>query len=147
MTYASQQDLIDRFGTDKLAQLTDKVNRPATVIDAVTTGKALEDASALIDSYVGKRFDLPLSAVPDILVRFCADIALYYLYGSKAEDDGPVERKYKEALAWLKDVSRGLVQLDDGSGSGDPAAPAGDGGVRMKGNSRPITEETMKGYI
>ena len=45
---------------------------------------ALDDASAMIDLYVGKRYDLPLAVVPKTLVQCCVDIAMYQLAADAA---------------------------------------------------------------
>ena len=74
--------------------------------------RALDDATALIDSYVAKLYRLPLSAVPQILVKYACDIARYYLHGKAAEKDDAVSRGFNEAVAWLVNVSKGLVALE-----------------------------------
>ncbi|KQQ85847.1 hypothetical protein ASF65_04740 [Aureimonas sp. Leaf324] len=100
MSYASLQDLIDRFGDRELIQLTDRTNRPASVIDQTVVGRALADADALIDGYVGKVHALPLAAVPPALVKTAADIARFYLH-SKPEKDGAVCRRGAFGLCGL----------------------------------------------
>ena len=56
MTYALQQDLIDRFGESELIQLTDRTNVPPTDVDDVVVGRALADADGTIDGYIGKKY-------------------------------------------------------------------------------------------
>ena len=141
MTYATQQDLVDRFGAEELIQLTDRDNVPATTIDETVVGKALIDADALIDSYVGKQYALPLATTPPILVRYAADIARFYLYGERADKDHPVRSAFDLALAWLKDVSRGLVKLDDGTGS--EASAEGGGQVRFDAPDRVMSRDSL----
>jgi len=140
--YATQQDLIDRFGATELVQLTDRANRPATTIDAVVVERALADATALIDGYVGKVYALPLAAVPQALTKAAADIARYYLHGKRADKDGEVERAYKEADRWLINISRGLVQLDVG---GVPPAQPDGGTVRVVAPDRRFSRDSLRG--
>lgn len=142
MGYASQQDLVDRFGAAELVQLTDKVNRPQTTTDPVPVERALADASALIDGYIGKVYSLPLSPVPAILAKVACDIARYYLHGKAADKDGPVERAYEEAVAWLKDVARGLVQMDV---AGAEPPQSGGGAARVSGADRVFTRTSLRG--
>tara|TARA_R100001129_G_scaffold173048_1_gene144165 strand:+ start:341 stop:772 length:432 start_codon:yes stop_codon:yes gene_type:complete len=142
LTYVTQQQLIDRFGEKELIQLTDRVNRPATTIDDTVVDGAIADAVALVDGYVGKVYKLPVSPVPTVLTRMSADIARYYLHGKSADKDGPVHRAYLEAVAWLKDVSKGLVSID---ADGVVSAPAGGGSIRAKTGDRVFTRDSLKG--
>lgn len=144
MSYATQQDLVDRFGEEELVQLTDRDNAPATTIDATVVGKALGDADALIDSYVGKQYALPLASAPPILTRYAADIARFYLFGERADKDHPVRGAFDLALTWLKDVARGLVKLDDGTGS--EASAEGGGQVRFDVAERVNSRDSLKDF-
>lgn len=143
MTYATKQDLLDRFGETELVQLTDKVNRPASTIDDVPVSRALGDAAALIDGYIGKLYRLPLSALPPVLTKNACDIARYYLHGKAAEKDGPVERTYDEAVSWLKDVSKGVVTLDV---EGVAPAQAGGGSVQASAPGRVFTRDSLRDF-
>lgn len=143
MTYATQQDLIDRFGQRELVQLTDRTNVPPTTIDATVIARHLADATAVVDSYLGKVYALPLAETPPVVVKVTADIARYYAHGKAADRDGPVARAHAEALAWLKDVSRGLVQLDVG---GAVPAEAGGGSVRADPPGRVFTRDSLGDY-
>lgn len=141
MTYVTKQQLIDRFGERELIQLTDRTNRPATTIDDDVVDGAVTDAEALVDGYIGKVYELPLSSAPAVLTRISADIARYYLHGKSADKDGPVHRAYLEAKGWLRDVSRGLVQID---AEGITLAAAGGGSVRAKPADRVFTRASLK---
>ncbi|WP_440411141.1 gp436 family protein [Neorhizobium petrolearium] len=141
MPYATQQDLIDRFGNAELVQLTDKVNRPASTIDVVPVDRALSDATALIDSYIGKLYRLPLSAVPPILVKYACDIARYYLHGKAAEKDDAVSRGFNEATTWLINVSKGLVALE---AEGVTPPQAGGGSVQAVAPNRVFTRDSLR---
>ena len=132
--YVTQANLVERFGETELAQLTDTVNRPASVIAGDRVEAACRDASALIDSYLAQRYTLPPGGdMPPVLVRIAGDIALYYLHGSRARDDHPVTMRHRDALAWLRDVARGTVQLE---ADGPDAAPS-QGGAGFSGG-RPV---------
>ena len=145
MTYATKQDLIERFGETELLQLTDRINRPPQAIDDAVVDRALADADALADGFVGKVAKLPLAAVPPALTKVCADLARYYLHGKSAEKDGAVARAHNEAMGWLRDVARGLVQLDLGPAGGSaPAEPAGGGAIRAKRADRVFTRDTLR---
>ncbi len=110
MTYATQQDLIDRFGAVELAQLTDRTN--GVVIDATVLGRALADADAEIDGYLATRYQLPLATTPPVLVRLAADIARYRLFDDRTTE--AVRQRYEDACKLLRNMSSGLVKLDAG---------------------------------
>ncbi|RVA07642.1 DUF1320 domain-containing protein [Mesorhizobium sp. M7A.F.Ca.US.002.01.1.1] len=143
MSYAVKQDLIDRFGEKELRELTDRTNRPPTTIDDTVVGRAVNDATALIDGYIAKKYSLPLVTVPDILVKVAADLARYFLHGKAADKDSPVTAAYNQAVAWLKDVAKGLIELDDG---GEAPEPAGGGAIKTSAPNRVFTRDSLKGF-
>ena len=143
MSYCQRQDMIDRFGLERLIQLTDRVNVPVSTLDETVLGTAIDDAAGLIDGYLKKVADLPLSVVPPVLSKFNADIALYYLYGDNADKDAPVTRTYNDAVSFLKDVAKGLVELSDGA---EVPEVAGGGAVRTAAPQRIFTRDTLKGF-
>ncbi|MBP9100479.1 MAG: DUF1320 domain-containing protein [Nitrosomonas sp.] len=121
MTYATQQNLIDRFGEDELIQLTDRAG--LGVIDATVINRALGDADATINGYLAARYTLPLSnPVPEILERLACDIARYALFEDQVTDI--VEKRYKDAIARLRDVSAGKAELGISDTSNKPASTA-----------------------
>ena len=107
MPYATQSDLVDRFGQAELAQLTDLVN--GTTINTVVLGRALADADAEVDTRVGSRYALPLASVPPVLVRVAADIARYFLWADAASEQ--VRNRYKDAIGLLDKIASGHVVL------------------------------------
>lgn len=121
MPYATQQDLVDRFGETEVIQLSDRAN--AGAIDVAVVAAKLADADAEIDSYLQGRYTLPLSPVPLTLQRIACDIARYHLY-----DDRPTEyvaKRYDAAIAFLRAVAKGDVQLGPDAGGDAPASAAG----------------------
>ena len=111
MTYATQQDMNDRFGAVELAQLTDRTN--GTTVDAAVLARALADADAEIDAYLGTRYALPLTSQPPVLARLAADIARYRLFDDRTTE--AVRQRYADAVKLLRDMSTGAVRLDAGS--------------------------------
>ncbi|RWN30126.1 MAG: DUF1320 domain-containing protein [Mesorhizobium sp.] len=142
MTYAVKQDLVDRFGAIELIQLTDRTNVPPTTIDDVVVGRALADADGVVDGYIGKQYALPLSVVPPVLVKIAADLARYFLHGEAADKDSIVTRNYNAAIAWLKDVAKGLVAIDDG---GEIPEQAGGGAIKTSAPNRVFTRNSLRG--
>ncbi|PZU43929.1 MAG: DUF1320 domain-containing protein [Microbacterium sp.] len=144
MAYATLQDLIDRFGEKELVQRTDRTNRPPTTIDATVAGEALEGASSLADGYLAKVFALPLPSTPRVLLDKVCDVARYFLRDQTADDKSAVARNYRDAIAWLRDVSTGVVKLDVGAGVAPE--PAGGGAVRSTAGERVFTPDSLRNF-
>lgn len=137
MTYATQQDMIDRFGNDELIQITDRTNTGA--IDANVLAQALADADAEIDGYLGSRYSLPLTSVPKILTRLACDIARYDLYDAQATDQ--VKERYQNAREFLTAVSRGKITL----GVSADVAVVSDG-PEVSAPARVFTTDSLSDY-
>lgn len=120
MTYATQADMVERFGHTELAQRTDRFD--GVTIDEVVLSRALADADAEIDGYLATRYTLPLTSTPAVLVRLAADLARYQLCGDKVPDS--VRQRYVDAVAVLKRLATGEVQL---AGIAAVPAPGGAG--------------------
>ena len=134
MSYVTKQELISRFGEEELIQLTDRAG--AGVIDDQVLDRAIADADAEIDGYLGSRYSLPLSVIPASLNRIAADIARYYLYEDAATEH--VRQRYEDAVRFLRAISEGKVSLGiDPSGAG--AKPAS--GATMTSGGRVFTRE------
>lgn len=106
MPYASQQDMIDRFGESEMIQLT----RGDTAIDAAVLEEAQAQADSEIDGYLRGRYALPLADVPELIKRCACDIVRWILFiGSIPEE---VERRYKRAIELLQGVAKGEIVLN-----------------------------------
>jgi len=117
MAYAVVADLIARYGEDELIQLTDRIG--AGTVDPAIAARALQDAASEIDGYLAVRHTLPLSSVPQLLVRVACDIARYRLWEDRASDE--VRIRYEDARRILEGLASGRVSL----GVTPPGAPAG----------------------
>ena len=136
MPYATLQQLIDRYGERMLVRLTDRGESANLQIDGDTVDRALADADALIDGYLGGRYALPL--VVDIAQR----LAIWNLHTSTTDEK--VAADYKAALATLRDISTGAVRLPV---AGVEPASSGASGVQVTDRERPFTAENMKGFM
>lgn len=110
MAYASDDDLGNRLTQQKLIDLTDLQNTGS--IDTDVSTAALSFASAMIDSYCGGRYALPLEP-SDQVVDICVNLAIYKLYeGRQLDIPDTVEKANDRAMAFLKDVSTGKATLN-----------------------------------
>lgn len=121
MPYATLADLVERFGELELTQLTDAVS--PGLIDEAVVARALADAEAVVDGYLGGRYSLPLTSVPAVLAGAVCDLARARLY----KDALPpvVEKRHDDALRYLSAVGQGRITL------GAAPEPASTGDARI----------------
>jgi phage gp36-like protein len=145
MAYCTKQDLMDRFGERELLQLTDRATPPAGVIDDTVVARAIADATALADGYIGKAYSLPLATVPEVLTKLTCDVARYYLHFKGVDKDSPIQRSYDQALSYFRDVARGIVQLVE-TDTGVEPPQAGGGQVQFSASTKVFSRKSLKGY-
>ncbi|WP_054007883.1 gp436 family protein [Cypionkella psychrotolerans] len=142
MTYATQQQMTDRYGAAQLVMLTDRAAVASGSIDAAVVARALSDSDAVIDGYLGGRYTLPLVSVPPLISDLAQSIAYWKLHIS--EPDPKTRTDYESALKMLKDIATGTIRI---LAAGVEPASSGTSGVQVTDRERPFTEETMKGFI
>jgi phage gp36-like protein len=107
--YASTQDFINAFGEPETIMLTNLDDPSAGEPKLDPLDKALIDATALIDAYVGNRYVLPLTVVSTVTNRYCLDIARYMLDRIRSRED--VRVRYEDAIKFFERVTKGLASL------------------------------------
>lgn len=131
MPYATQQDMLARYGMPRLVQLTD-INVPMTgeLVAAVLDAR-LADASAEIDGYLVGRMSVPLASPPEVIKLLCCRLAYYLLLGAGATDVDQAD--VKAARDYLKSVAKGEILL-----TAPDAVPAvaGAGAVLFEGGAK-----------
>lgn len=110
MAYATRAQIEARYGLDELIQTTDRDGVGVETDAAITN--ALDDASAEADSYIGSRYDIPVTTSPRLVQVTCA-IARYRLHEDHATDQ--IRRDYEDAVKWLRDIGAGRAVLPGAS--------------------------------
>lgn len=129
MAYCTQADLIERFGEAELQAIAR--DETGIAIDTAVVERACEDASGEIDGYVSAAgYPVPLVPVPRIVIANACDIARYRLYDEQASEQ--VQKRYDDAVKFLKSVSRGEVRLGISTGPASSSA----GSVQMNTGRR-----------
>ena len=139
MPYATQVDMIARFGEDELIELTDRDN--AGAINAAVVEGALADAESEINSYLASRISLPLADVPRVLTLKACDMARYFLEGANVREE--VKERYEAAVRFLRDVAAGKAQLGN-SPQAEPAPTIG--GPQFIQPKRVFNIETLRDF-
>jgi phage gp36-like protein len=140
MSYTSLQQLTDRYGEPMLVDLTDRAD--TGVVDQAVVDRALADTDAMIDGYLAGRYALPLASTPAQVADLAQAIAVYKLHKNVVSEK--IRDDYRGALKMLEQIAAGTIRLDV---AGVEPAASGSSGVRTNEQERPLTAETMKGYI
>lgn len=129
--YATVDDMIKRLGISEVIQLTDEDGLGEVNHDRAEL--ALQDATDEIDGYLG-RFALPFVEIPRVLKVYCCDIARYRLSGASVQETDLVVVRYEQAIAYLKQVASGKINLG-GTAEGEQPASSG---LIMFGDSKKV---------
>lgn len=128
----SIDDLIERFGEKELAELTDHENY--AIIDELVANHAISDATAEVVAYLNPTGLMTggvyLGTPPKSLILKTCDIARYYLYENNVPDI--VEKRYHQAIDWLKMVSKNPAML-----TGSRTQDTQSGGIFVMTNPTP----------
>lgn len=166
MSYATPADLLERYEADLVAQRAapeglrvtgDMLNAAVYENDTSTYSpeevaaieaaiermqNALADATEFVNGFVSDRYSVPLSPLPQMIVRITCSIARFYLWGDEAVKDSVMERDYKQAEKTLQSIRSGQITI----GSNAAPAPAADSqGGEVFGPERIFTRDSMRG--
>lgn len=140
MSRATLDDLVRRYGPGDIVSATARAldeDEPAdiagmTAAQIARVDGALADADALIDSYLRRRYALPLAAPSPELVRAACVLARYDLAtGTHLVPDEATRLARKDVIGWLERIADGSVELAGAA----PAGGTGAGGARVSGRS------------
>jgi phage gp36-like protein len=118
--YATEQNIVERYGQDQLLVLADRDGDG--IADQDVIARALADADAEIDAYLAGRYELPLAAVPVILTRVACDLVIWHLCDSDTLATDQRRKRYEDAVGLLKRLASGEVSLGQ---TPEPPASAG----------------------
>lgn len=109
MAYATIAQFTEAFTEREAIALTNSDDPAAEYVNQISLQRALDDATAEIDSYLSGRYSLPFASVPKVLTFHCLNIARYRLSMIAPGED--VRQRYEDALAFLKMLAKGDVSL------------------------------------
>ena len=128
MGYAAQADLIDRFGTE---EITDVSGDGSGTLDSTRVARVLADADAEIDASLAGRYTLPLAEVPPLLKRLACELAREALYLGPAPEH--IVERAKTARATLSAIAAGRMRFEIPEIGGAPAASTPPGALYASG--------------
>jgi len=127
--YATSAELQRLTGAEELRQL---AATPEGLLDAARVAEALDLAGDQIDAHLRVRYALPLSTVPRVLVRLAVAIARHDLHlGGPRQPTEQVRRDRDDALAMLRDIAAGKMDLGLGPTGVGPAEDGGGAVLRL----------------
>lgn len=150
MSYATEDDIVALYGPDALV-VADR--NGDGIPDHAAIARALELSSGEIDTYVGRRYSLPLAPLSQgsaaHLTQLCVDIAVYRLALSRDTGIAEHRTRYEDALTVLTKIADGRVSLlllpqpaTDGAATNDPVV--GPSPIVAGGPPRLFSREQMR---
>ena len=141
--YATKQDLIDR---DNQMLWNVAIDRDTDQLNDTAIEQALEQADEEIDSFIGRRYVLPLPTVPGMLNKVAMTIAFYWLSDRDQQATDLVEKRYEMALTTLREIANGKREL--GLLTVDTPEEGSVGKVELvQTNERLFTRDTLRGVL
>lgn len=139
MAYATRADIDKRIRQDELVRLTDEDD--LGVVDDSKVNAAIDAADLEIDSYLGKRYSLPLTSTPPFLTSLAVDLALWNLYSVVDADGMPKTRAERReiAISILNRIGDGTLTM----GASDPGGTA----ASFSGGDRIFTRDTLRDVL
>jgi len=109
MMYATVADLQAQLRANELTQLAD--DDADGTADQAVLDRAIADAQAEIDGYLGTRYTVPLATVPTLIRRLAVDLAIWNLYCRRDLMTDARKLQYESARKILKGLAEGTVTL------------------------------------
>lgn len=148
MPYASQANIVELYGANALV-VADRDGDGVPDTAAVT--RALDLSSGEMDTYIGRRYSLPLPVLTVSsaahLTQLCVDIAVYRL--ALSQDVATTEHRvrYEDALSVLTKIADGRAALSlapPAAGEGEEPEITGPQPVVVGGPPRLFSREKMR---
>ncbi|PSU49481.1 DUF1320 domain-containing protein [Photobacterium frigidiphilum] len=141
--YATKQDLIDR---DEQMLWNVALDRDTNQLNDTYINQALEQADDEINSFLGRRFVLPLPTVPSMLSKIAITIAFYWLADRDQQATNLLEKRYEMVLKQLREIADGKREL--GLPTIDTPAEGAVGKVELvQQNERLFTRNSLRGVL
>lgn len=113
MAYVTNQNLIDRVGTTKAAELT--ADSGSTPDQTVLTG-VVAAAEGEVNRYLARRRAVPVvvtgdTTLAEMLRELTLDVAQYRLALRRPPVPEQIQKLYEQVIAWLETYAKGEAEL------------------------------------
>jgi phage gp36-like protein len=120
MPYAAISDMTARWGVNELIRLSVLDGGDLTAINQARVTLALTTASAQIDTYLRKRYLVPVTEVlPELIEANCILARYTLMFGEQKEPTEQARLQRKEIITWLEGIRDGTIVLDGAIPSGE----------------------------
>ncbi len=102
MPYATPEEVLERWPEAPVEDAQDK-----------RLALALEDAGALMDSYLSQRYEVPITENVPRLMGLCVDIGCYFVARSDAQMSEDLRLRYADAKKFLEQVAAGTLTIPE----------------------------------
>lgn len=136
MPYLTVQEYIRRYGAQETATITNEVRATPGTAPAIVEPKveeAIEDASDVVDGYIGARYTLPLSSTPRLVIGWTAVLARELLHKNRPLP--AVTDAADRVREQLKDLANRKINLPIVEGEEPPVEGAGNGKAETSGDA------------
>jgi phage gp36-like protein len=141
--YATKQDLIDR---DEQMLWNFAIDRATGELSDTYINQALDQADEEINSFLGRRYVLPLPTVPGMLNKIAIIIAFYWLADRDNQATNLLEERYKMQLETLREIANGRREL--GLPTIEAPTESSVGKVELiQENERMFTRNSLRGVL
>lgn len=141
MPYCTLGDILGSIDEEDVIGYTDDYG--SGLVNTDNVDKAIAGSDALIDSYIARRYSVPVNPVTDMIKDLAVDIAIYKICSRRSNAPDERRKNYDEAKRLLDKIASGKVILP-----GAAASPAGtsDNTVKITSNPKLFGRDSLKGY-
>lgn len=141
MAYATVSDIENRIGATRVNELSDG--------NADVEQAWIDEAEAEVNSYLASHTSTPVdtAAYPELaklLRKVTLDLAQYAAESRKPPVPEEVARQRDNAVQWLRDAAKGIVELPSAGGLPDPVAD--EQLAEFSGDTRVFTRDALSGW-
>ena len=123
MPYSTLTDIQNALSVSDLRDLTADSNSGG-VLDTARVTDAIDQADAEINTYIGKKYRVPLDTTPLSVKMWSVRVAIWNLYGRRSEADEMAEKRYLMAIRQLESLVAGDITLDGAAALAGPSVSA-----------------------
>jgi phage gp36-like protein len=114
-TYCTEADLIEAYGAEQVLIASDRDG--SGVSDPGVIAAAIAAASDEMDSYIGVKYELPLSATPQVMQDWCCVVTMFRMSPEASALTEEKRNRYNDAVKWLSGVAKGHITLGVSEGN------------------------------
>ncbi|MBI5816690.1 MAG: DUF1320 domain-containing protein [Nitrospinae bacterium] len=142
MPYCTMDDLKTKIDERALTELTDTAG--LNVPDASKVDRAIRDASALVDSYLGKAYRVPFNPIPHTVIDITSALAIGNLHRFRSAESPVWKAACDDAMTRLRAIARGEASLE-GAIAEPPASDDDSAALMFTSSARRFSRDSLNG--